>query len=136
MNYCQRREGKHDVEPAPPCGLVTRAMQLAMVDPQTGTMNSSLTRRPSARGWIKVRWCGSEGTRAAYEAGLSVVLIAQANFLTQTVNSVAAGRCPAREPEGVGGRSRLSHYRITSDISPCPLRVGFTVIWDVLAERR
>jgi hypothetical protein len=26
-------------------------------------MNSSLTRRPIARGCVKVRWCGSDGTR-------------------------------------------------------------------------
>src|SRR5262245_41873929 len=30
---------------------------------QTGTMNSSLTLRPSARGCVKVRWCGSDGMR-------------------------------------------------------------------------
>src|SRR5262245_2428358 len=30
---------------------------------QTGMMNSSLTLRPSVRGCVKVRWCGSDGTR-------------------------------------------------------------------------
>jgi hypothetical protein len=30
---------------------------------QTGTMNSSLTRRPIARGCVKVRWCESDGER-------------------------------------------------------------------------
>ena len=37
---------------------------------QSGTTNSSLTLRPSARAWAKRRWCGSEGVRPQNEAGL------------------------------------------------------------------
>src|SRR5215472_9016147 len=37
---------------------------------QSGTANSSLTLRPSARGWVNPRWWGVRGLAAAHEARL------------------------------------------------------------------
>jgi hypothetical protein len=63
---------------------------------QTGTMNSSLTRRPSARGLGKRQVMRIGWHTAAHKARLPqhefpVVLIAQANRLTQSMGHVLAG---------------------------------------------
>jgi hypothetical protein len=44
-----------NIELLPPCGLITRAMKLAVMDPANRDGELSLTLYPSARGWVNVR---------------------------------------------------------------------------------
>jgi hypothetical protein len=43
------RDGRINAEIFPPCGFIATAMDLAMMARHSGTLNSSLTLRPSAR---------------------------------------------------------------------------------------
>ena len=85
-----------DVEPAPPCSLVTRAMQLAMMD-SADRHDELVAHAASERaGLCKGQVMRIGGHAAAHKARLPqhefpVVLIAQANRFTQSMDHVAAG---------------------------------------------
>jgi hypothetical protein len=92
----ERDWNRIDVERAPPCSLVTRAMQLAMVD--SANRDDELVAHSSAQ---RTRLCKGEMVRigwhtAAHKARLPqhefpMVFIAQANRLTQSTDHVPAG---------------------------------------------
>ena len=84
-----------DIELPPPCGLVTRAMQVSMVDPANRDDELVAYTACECTRLCKGEMMRIRGHPAAHEARLSqhespVILIAQANRFSQSTDCIAA----------------------------------------------